>query len=52
MIDNVELWGAITLALLPYVLIISIIMVAIWMLIKRIPIWIKQWKDLDNDWWE
>jgi hypothetical protein len=25
-------------------------MVTIFMLIKWLPKWIKQWKDLDNDW--
>ena len=52
MIHDLELWGTITLALLPHIVVISIIMVTIFMLIKWIPIWIKRWKDLDNEWWK
>ena len=50
MIHDLELFGAITWALLPYLLILSIVMVTIWMLIKWIPIWIKRWNEA-SDWW-
>ena len=53
MIHDLELFGAITWALLPYIVFISIVMATIWMLIEWIPIWIKRWKELDDDnWWK
>ena len=52
MIHDLGLFWSITWALFPYLLIIAIVIVTIWMLIEWIPIWIKRWKDLDNDWWE
>ena len=45
------LFGAITWALLPYILILSIVLVTGWMIVKQIPTWIKRWKELDGDWW-
>ena len=51
MIHDLELFGAITLALLPYILILSIVLVTGWMIEKQIPVWIKRWKELDDDWW-
>ena len=51
MIHDLELFGAITWALFPYLLIVAIVIAAGWMLIKWIPIWIKRWKELDDDWW-
>jgi hypothetical protein len=52
MIHDLGLFWTITWVLLPYIVVISIIIVTIWMLIKWIPIWIKRWKDLDNEWWK
>ena len=50
MIHDLGLVAGITLSFLPYIVVVSIIVVTIWMIIKWIPIWIKRWKDLDNDW--
>ena len=53
MIHNLELFGVITWFLLPYLLVIGIVLATIWMLIIWIPIWIKRWKELDDDnWWK
>jgi hypothetical protein len=53
MIHDLEMGIVILWVLLPYIIVVSIVMVTIFMLIKWIPIWIKQWKDLDNDdWWK
>ena len=53
MIHNLELFGAITLALLPFLLVVAIVIAAGWMLIEWIPIWYKRWKELDDDnWWK
>ena len=52
MIHDLEMGIVILWVLLPYIVVISIIIVTIWMLIKWIPIWIKRWKDLDNEWWK
>ena len=51
MIHDLGLVWTITWALLPYILILSIVLVTIWMLIEWIPIWIKRWKEMDDDWW-
>jgi len=51
MIHDIGLVVGITWFLLPYIIVISIIMVTIWMLIQWIPIWIKRWNELDDDWW-
>ena len=50
MIHDLGLVAGITLSFLPYIVVVSIIVVTIWMIIKWIPIWIKRWKELD-DWW-
>ena len=52
MIHDLEMGIVILWVLLPYIVVVSIIIVTIWMLIKWIPIWIKRWKDLDNEWWK
>ena len=52
MIHDLEMGIVILWVLLPYIVVVSIVIVTIWMLIKWIPIWIKQWKDLDNEWWK
>ena len=52
MIENLGMAIGIVWYLLPYILGVSIVMVTIWMLIKWIPIWIKRWKELDDDWWQ
>ena len=51
MIHDLGLVAGITLSFLPYIVVVSIIVVTIWMIIKWIPIWIKRWKELD-DWWK
>ena len=51
MIHDLGLFGAITWALLPYLLILSIVLATIWMIVRMIPTWIKRWKELDDDWW-
>jgi hypothetical protein len=52
MIHDLEMGIVILWVLLPYIIVVSIVMVTIFMLIKWIPIWRKQWKDLDDDWWK
>ena len=52
MIHDLEMGIVILWVLLPYIIVVSIVMVTIFMLIKWLPVWIKQWKDLDNDWWK
>jgi hypothetical protein len=52
MIHDLEMGIVILWVLLPYIIVVSIVMVTIWMLIKWIPIWRKQWKDLDDDWFK
>ena len=52
MIHDLGLIAGMTLSLWPYILVVSIVMVTIWMLIKWIPIWITRWKELDDDWWQ
>jgi len=51
MIHDLGLFAEITWALFPYLLIVSIVSATGWMLIRHIPIWIKRWKELDDDWW-
>ena len=49
MIQDLGMVFGIVWHFLPYIIVISIIIVIIWM----IPTWIKQWKDLDDDdWWK
>jgi len=52
MIHDLEMGIVILWVLLPYIVVVSIVIVTIWMLIKWIPIWRKQWKDLDDDWFK
>jgi hypothetical protein len=52
MIHDLEMGIVILWVLLPYIIVVSIVMVTIFMLIKWIPIWRKQWKDLDDDWFK
>ena len=51
MIHDLGLFATITWHLLPYLLILSIVIATGWMIVKQIPIWIKRWKELDDDWW-
>jgi len=51
MIHDLGLFASITWALLPYLLILSIVLVTGWMIMKQIPTWYKRWKELDDDWW-
>ena len=53
MIHDLGIVAGITLSLLPYILVVAIVIATGWMLIEWIPIWIKRWKELDDDnWWK
>ena len=52
MIHDLGLVAGITLSLLPYLLVVAIVIATGWMIIKWIPIWIKRWREIDDDsWW-
>ena len=51
MIHDLGMVAEMTWYFLPYILIVAIVIATIWMLIEWIPIWIKRWKELDDDWW-